>query len=104
MGAQTFMNYQAGANVADAFTQAADDAAYENGHGGYTGSLAEKHSFVIIAPTPLTRAEARVAARKLINDRDDRVDDKWGPAGAIPIRADDGTDTIGWVFFGWASS
>lgn len=104
MGSEQFSNYQPGADAPAAFASAVDSAAFEHGHGGYTGTLAEKHRFTIITPTPQTRAEARTLVRQLLEIKDARVDDKWGPAGAIPIRADDGTDTIGWVFFGWASS
>lgn len=45
----------------DAFLIAKDAAAHENGHGGYTGTLAEKHSYVMI-----TRARSSQAPGELL--------------------------------------
>lgn len=87
-------------NAREAFDHATQEAAYEHGHGGYTGTIAEKRGrgFIMIA-TVDTRDEAREMANKLIDRSDPRIDDKWGPAGCIEVRGDDG----GWLFFGWAS-
>jgi len=85
MGANTFEQYQAGADVKQAFRDASEQAAYEHGHGGYTGTLAEKGDYVVITDTPLTMSEADVLIGKLLDGDDPRVSDKWGPAGAIPI-------------------
>ena len=42
-------------------------------------------------------------ANLLIDEGDERVDDKWGPAGCIELpRVGDGEKTF--LFFGWASS
>jgi hypothetical protein len=100
-----------GATVQEAFTDAREQAAYEHGHGGYTGSLAEKDSFTLIpppfGPSPdLSPDEAAKEFRKalllfadeLIEKDDPRIDDKWGPAGALDLK--DGS----FLFFGWASS
>jgi hypothetical protein len=96
MGAQTFTHKAKGKTAKDAFQQAVSDARYEHGHGGYTGTLAEKSDFVMIA---LPKDESAVDyAYSLIDSCDPRIDDKWGPAGCIDMG--DGN----YLFFGWASS
>lgn len=86
-----------------AFRALVDDAQYMHGHGGYTGTIAEKSKFVEIKTDhPLTEAEAYKLADQLLRDQDPRVDDKWGPAGCIAY--DDPEHGEGWYFFGWASS
>lgn len=176
MGGCTFYNEVEGKTAKAAFTRAVEDAQYESGHGGYTGTIAEKHSFVMIdaeaeaarvekglreklsrftlaeqkklvrryeelrakreksfaslteaeneeffmLPSQVpdaaqlaerkarvreeiktvrkVRARAIVIARFLIDARDSRVDEKWGPAGCIKLPGGK------WLFFGWASS
>lgn len=46
MGANEFKTVSFGKTAAAAFEQAVLDAKHEYGHGGYTGSIAEKRSFV----------------------------------------------------------
>lgn len=100
MGADTFMITVSGKTAEAAFASALAAARYMNGHGGYTGTIAEKQSFVMI---DVPRGEdARAYARKLIDDADVRIDDKWGPAGCIKLGA--GKDDSQFLFFGWASS
>lgn len=111
MGANTFSTIGKGKTAHEAFDNAVQDARHEYGNRGYTGSLAEKDRYTLIpAPfgpnteLPPTEAakEYRKAllafAKKLIADGDERIDDKWGPAGAIDLK--DGS----YLFFGWASS
>lgn len=88
MGAETFTNLIAGTDVQDAFVRGTEEAAHEHGHGGYTGSLAEKGEYTIITHTPLVEVEAYALASRLIDANDPRIDDKWGPAGAIPVVSD----------------
>ena len=97
MGAYEFETVASGNTVEDAFDGARSDAQWEHGHGGYTGTIAEKHSFVIVSPVPLSTDEAYELADNLLY-ADADISDKWGPAGAIPI------DTGEWLFFGYASS
>lgn len=52
MGATTFFTYGAGRNVNEAFRSAQDDARYEYGHGGYTGTIAEKPGAVLMDLPP----------------------------------------------------
>jgi hypothetical protein len=97
MGATTFGVLAKGTNAQAAFAAAVKDAQHESGHGGYTGTIAEKTAFVIVSDGPMEAAAAGALAGTLIDNGDPRVDDKWGPAGAIEIK--NGT----WLFFGWAS-
>ena len=103
MGAEQFITTAEGATVKDAFGAGREEAAYERGHGGYTGTIAEKDEFVIISDAVgMTRTMAEALAEKLLRDGDNRIDDKWGPAGVI--RFGEVGDEPGWLFFGWASS
>ena len=96
MGAQQFVVIENGTSATDAFRRAVEHAKWENGGGGYSGTIAEKTSFVRIAcPEGVDPVEH---ARALLDADDERVDDKWGPAGCIEVG--DGK----YVFFGWASS
>jgi hypothetical protein len=151
MGATTFTHHVAGPiPVAEAFTKARESAAWEYGHGGYTGTIAEKPSYIEFARPDLpewtdletavneaigdpwsggpVEVPVRVDCKHEDNDGDrdgcrvcwgterrfeprplpddvskelNRISallqDKWGPAGAMP----DGNG--GWLFFGWAS-
>ncbi|MBT7080174.1 MAG: hypothetical protein HN929_01685 [Chloroflexi bacterium] len=96
MGAETFETIGKGKTVQIAFNNAKEEAYYDYGHSGYTGTIAEKDRFIII-PLPEGR-EAGEYSDELISDGDPRIDDKWGPVGCIKIQ--DGE----WLFFGWASS
>jgi hypothetical protein len=101
MGASDFITYEPTRDLRTAFANARDQAAYDYGHAGYTGTIAEKGSTVNVSGL-LSLDEAYALADKMIREHDDRISDKWGPAGAIPVT--NGTETTGWVFFGWASS
>ena len=96
MGACDFYHEASGKTVTEAFTNAREEAYWDHGHSGYTGTIAEKNNFVMIK---LPEGEKPYDyANKLIGDGDPRVDDKWGPAGCIELG--EGR----YLFFGWASS
>lgn len=96
MGADVFYHTAPGKTAREAFNKAKEEAYYDCGHGGYTGTIAEKNGYVIIeCPEGTPPAEY---ADMLIEEADARVDDKWGPAGCIKVK--DGY----YLFFGWASS
>ncbi len=96
MGADSFIHKASGKNAREAFSAAVEDAAYWHGHGGYTGTIAEKSSFVMIdCPDDVDPEEY---AEKLMDEDDHRIDDKWGPAGCIDLGEGQ------YLFFGWASS
>lgn len=84
MGSQDFATYQPGADVNQAFGDAVDQARYEYGNRGYTGTLAEKYEFTVIQADPVPMDAARKLAAELVC-ADPRVEDKWGPAGAIAV-------------------
>ncbi|WKV74128.1 hypothetical protein AW27_023075 [Streptomyces sp. PCS3-D2] len=100
MGAVDFDHIEAGPDVEQAFHAARDAALYEHGRGGYTGSIAEKDTYLAFDEPRTSADKAYVRASQLLN-ADRRISDKRGPAGALPVVLDDGQD--GWLFFGWAS-
>jgi hypothetical protein len=64
MGADTFSVRAKGKTAADAFGKAVKDAAWENGHGGYTGTIAEKQDFLVLdANAEAGKVEAALKAR-----------------------------------------
>ncbi|WP_032381021.1 hypothetical protein [Rhodococcoides fascians] len=98
MGATDFSSIAAGKTSREAFEAAKASALHQYGHGGYTGTLAEKDDFIVIPTPPLTSSDAADLAEELIANDDDRISDKWGPAGAIAVEGGQ------WLFFGFASS
>lgn len=80
-----------------AFNEAVREAQYDSGHGGYTGTIAEKRSFTRVGSVA-TEAEGWALVNALFEKNDSRIDDKWGPAGSIKVGAD------AFIFFGYASS
>ena len=94
MGATTFVTTAKGKTAKEAFNAAVKEAKYNYGNSGYTGTIAEKDSFVEIAlPSGVSPIEA---ARSMTISRPD-IQDTWGPAGCFKV----GTDE--YMFFGWAS-
>jgi hypothetical protein len=108
VGASTFQTYRDGTDVHAAFRDAVEQAGWEHGRGGYTGTIAEKTEFVIITRESMNYDDASRLAGDLLHGDDPRVADTWGPAGAIPVRQATSPvgqhDPDGWLFFGWASS
>ena len=102
MGAQSFEQTGKGKTAQEAFSQAVEEAAYEHGHGGYTGTLAEKHEFNLITPRAGEAPEDCVDRLEADYGQTPGVwnpyADKWGPAGCIK------TGDNEWLFFGSASS
>ncbi|GAA3302487.1 hypothetical protein Dvina_51525 [Dactylosporangium vinaceum] len=86
MGTWAFETYADGEDASTAFNTARSDAAFEHGHGGYSGTIAEKDSYVVITYTITDLDEAERLAGTLMENDDPRIADKWGPAGAIPVR------------------
>lgn len=107
MGADMFMVRQEGKTAREAFDAAVADAQYWYGHGGYSGTIAEKDSFRMISVPE--GQEPSEFAHKLMEEGDERIRDKWGPAGCIelsPAKQDmkSGQAVKEFLFFGWASS
>lgn len=101
MGAVAFFATATGPNLETAFNTAREEAQWEHGHGGYTGTVAEKYEVTLLDEPRRSEKDAMARAEDLIGVGDPRIDDKWGPAGALPITTDSGHE--GWLFFGFAS-
>jgi hypothetical protein len=100
MGGQTFSQAATGNTPADAFKNAVEQARYDYGHAGYTGTIAEKDSFIMVSPNPDTLQTMRRDEYYGYFHDDPlwlSVDDKWGPAGCVHLEGDR------YLFFGWAS-
>jgi hypothetical protein len=102
MGASEFTDVGRGKTAQEAFDKLVKDAQYEHGHGGYTGTIAEKHNFVTIG-TEATLEDALARAANLLDANDKRVADKWGSAGCIEVNTVGTSNTRVFVFFGVAS-
>lgn len=99
MGAQTFSTTARGKTAAEAFVNAKAEALDLHGTGGYTGTIAEKNSLVMIPTTEGADFDTVYDfADDLLDNDDPRISDKWGPAGCIDCGDGD------YLFFGWASS
>ena len=94
MGATTFFTIQAGSTAKEAFAAARERALHEHGHGGCTGTIAEKDSFLLVDPQVSPRAEALARVQKLVLE--DRFQDTADPAGCISVEGGR------FLFFGWA--
>jgi hypothetical protein len=94
MGASTFEVTSWGSTPQEAFSNAVDQAQYDYGNAGYTGTIAEKSEFTIISVPKQWEGNEEEYAYKLIDDGDPRVDDKWGPAGCILLESHDGVEKV----------
>jgi len=110
MSAETFFHFSSGNTAQEAFIAAVEEAEYDHGHSGYTGTIAEKDTFVMI-PMPkkrFTKGDAEAYANELIRIHDGRIDDKWGDAGCIDCGQSREKGAVTgehlFLFFGWASS
>ncbi|MCE7937060.1 MAG: hypothetical protein DYG90_00370 [Chloroflexi bacterium CFX6] len=122
MGAELFRTRATGDDLATAFADAQAQSRHEDGHGGYTGTIAEKYDVVEVAVPdgvePATFAAMVYAALDYFDGwqeaREDwrdlpaavvaavkraavAGDDKWGPAVAIQLAPGR------WTIMGWAS-
>jgi len=105
MGANWFETIAYGKTARDAFTKAINEAQYMHGHAGYTGTIAEKDTFVPIKLPKYHTPESY--ARELERNDDSRIADKWGPCGCIEYPEDlkkrNKNKEKAYLFFGWAS-
>tara|TARA_Y100000310_G_C20687215_1_gene819840 strand:+ start:1283 stop:3055 length:1773 start_codon:yes stop_codon:yes gene_type:complete len=91
-GGTDFWEWGRGSDPRKAFSDLQDRARYEHGHGGYSGSIAEKDGYKIRSREKMSTKEAEAFANEDIDNND-----KWGPAFAVP-------SGNGWLFYGIASS
>ena len=116
MGATNYITISKGEDAKDAFSSARDKAQWNHGHGGYTGTIAEKDSFVEF-PRPKgvrMRTVIKIVHRMTWDEKEitqlalkypkfpvrqmARVwDDKWGPSACIELKPKV------YIFFGMAS-
>jgi hypothetical protein len=103
MGADTFRVTARAKTANEAFDMLYDQAKYDHGHAGYTGTIAEKPGFRIFeTPEGMTPKEFIQAIKSDKFAYDEKVmeyyDDKWAPAVCVQIEEDL------WTFLGCASS
>jgi hypothetical protein len=81
--------------VEEAAEKIFEKSAYEYGHRGYTGKLAEKlgNGIALYRGHSCNSIEE---AEKCI--KEDFNHDKWGPADVVPVK------NVGWYIGGWCSS
>jgi hypothetical protein len=108
MGGCDFMFKVNGNDLNKAFSEAVDQAAWEleaqaaweHGHGGYSGTIAEKPSVELRKKEPMLMGDAEVFAEEDIENND-----KWGSAFAIPLCASlEDKTIIGFLLYGIVSS
>jgi len=110
MGAEVFYNKVKGTKVKELFWAEVKVAQYMEGHGGYTGTIAEKGGFTMSRkPSDIDAVDwfekvdcfdegDKEQEHYLKLKKDFGVyDDKWGDALCIPTKD-------GFIFCGWASS
>lgn len=102
MGAVEFSQAAQGRTAKEAFSAAVAEAQYDHGHAGYTGTCAEKDEFVQVTVPEGMDPEA--FADQLLQEDDERVSCKWGPAGCVLLKKGEGSLPSTYLFFGWASS
>ena len=126
MGAEAFVSVSSLCNNADeAYRLVVRDAQYEHGHGGYSGTIAEKSGYYLIPRPHGMRPETiEKAVWDLFNSYDEKAHkywkrkiakevydtiveawdkDKWGPAACMKV-TDRATGKNKYMFFGMASS
>ncbi len=103
MGASEFSVKVSAKTARAAFDLAVGNARHEDGHGGYTGTIAEKHEFKMV--TPNAGESPTDCGERCMSDDDHFCQDKWGAAACIdcgPNPKKSGEHVF--IFFGWASS
>ena len=85
MGAEYFSEFKIGTykSANEAFNELLISASYENGHCGYTGSIAEKSYFKMVDLPKRTRLPEFLSKADEI---DGFWQDKWGPAACVELK------------------
>lgn len=111
MGAERFEDIGTGETAEEAFRLLVDASAWENGHGGYTGTIAEKDGFVLFDPASVglavgdflrlveeydhdhsRRGVEEIATPEelaLIRSAHETADDKFADAACVELPASD---------------
>ena len=105
MGAEQYVEFGEGVSIQDAFVKVVEQALYEYGHSGYSGTIAEKGQcrelkgkFKPAVDEKDIIQAAEDFAYHCMDDYDAWWDDKWGPSAGFHVKDDL------YCFFGWASS
>lgn len=98
MGATDFVEVIVGTDLARAYHDAVERAAWEYGHGGYTGTIAEKPGYVDLGPLPEGITYEELHARLTDMVRRDLATaspwvrkawmvhrEKWGPSLVVEV-------------------
>ena len=87
MGIANFATTATGKTMKEAFNKAVEQAQHEHGHGGYTGTIAEKSSVIdLTAKSPAKTRKTKIRwAWEMTNLETGPVYDKWGPCGAVKL-------------------
>ena len=96
MGASYFEDIGEGATAQEAFDALVEQAYWDFGHNGYTGTICEKRRWQMATEEIMDEKDARELADDLAST--EPFSSKWDPAGAIKLT--DGR----WLFFGIAPS
>jgi hypothetical protein len=113
MGATNFHDSGVGKSANDVFGDLVDEATWEHGHGGYTGTIAEKPGFRMFEPPKGMSVRDFINAVDSYDPDNDKdapyevrqaykvYDDKWGPAVCVKEDIEGGLKKF--HFFGYAS-
>lgn len=85
MGASPFFICGFGDDVDDAFSTVTARERRKHGQGGYSGTIADKHTVELIPDDEHKGKQKMKFARDLVSENDERIAEKRGPAGAIDI-------------------
>ena len=98
MGATTFMCGTYSGSAETAYNFLVEEAYYNYGHNGYTGTIAEKSGYKKAGEAE-TNEEAMKLAGKLLDEDDSNEWGKYNPAGYIEVKSKPNNY---YLFFGWA--
>jgi hypothetical protein len=103
MGADEFQYKKSAKTAEEAFQALVEQARYEDGNGGYTGTIAEKSDFRM--EQPRTDETPRACVTRCIEDERHWSWDKWGPAACVDGGPDPKRPGLRiFYFFGYAAS
>jgi hypothetical protein len=83
MGACSFSVSGEAWTAGEAFRLIHDEAKYQHGHGGYSGTIAEKHDFRLVRGPTVDRESPEW---KAWYDAVEQKNEKWGPAECVVLR------------------
>lgn len=85
-----FIEARSGDTVAKVYRRLVEEARYEHGSGGYSGTIAESDGAFEVRTAPLLRWQATQHAESLL----DNEVTKWGPTAFVPVAKATATRTV----------